>query len=39
MCGIYGITERNKKVIENIIEKCSHRGPDGSFLTLWDILI
>ena len=26
MCGIYGITERNKKVIENIIEKCSHRG-------------
>ena len=30
MCGIYGITERNKKLIESIILKCSHRGPDGS---------
>ena len=29
MCGIYGITERNKKLIENIIQICSHRGPDG----------
>ena len=30
MCGIYGITEKNTKLIENIISKCSHRGPDGS---------
>ena len=30
MCGIYGITDRNKKLIENIIQKCAHRGPDGS---------
>ena len=29
MCGIYGITDR-KKVIESIIQKCAHRGPDGS---------
>tara|TARA_B100000989_G_scaffold129807_1_gene96429 strand:- start:108 stop:1844 length:1737 start_codon:yes stop_codon:yes gene_type:complete len=38
MCGIYGITERNKKVIENIIEKCSHRGPDGSGIHITDNL-
>ncbi len=30
MCGIYGITERNEKLISDIIKKCSHRGPDGS---------
>ncbi len=30
MCGIYGITERNEKIIKSIIKKCSHRGPDGS---------
>jgi asparagine synthase (glutamine-hydrolysing) len=30
MCGIYGITEKNPKIIKNIIEKCSHRGPNGS---------
>jgi len=29
MCGIYGITERNEKLISDIIKKCSHRGPDG----------
>ncbi len=29
MCGIYGITEKNKKTILDIIKKCSHRGPDG----------
>ncbi len=29
MCGIYGITEKNEKLIKNIIKKCSHRGPDG----------
>ena len=38
MCGIYGITERNKKVIENIIEKCSQRGPDGSGIHITDNL-
>ena len=30
MCGIYGITEKNPNIIKNIIEKCSHRGPNGS---------
>ena len=30
MCGIYGITEKNEKLIQDIIHKCSHRGPDGS---------
>ncbi len=29
MCGIYGITENNKTLIKYIINKCSHRGPDG----------
>ena len=29
MCGIYGITENNKALIKYIINKCSHRGPDG----------
>ena len=29
MCGIYGITEKNEKLITSIIKKCSHRGPDG----------
>ena len=30
MCGIYGITEHNPKFIENFIDICKHRGPDGS---------
>ena len=30
MCGIYGITENNPKLIQNYITTCSHRGPDGS---------
>ena len=30
MCGIYGITEENPKIIREIINKCSHRGPNGS---------
>ena len=30
MCGIYGITENNPKIIGEIINKCSHRGPNGS---------
>lgn len=38
MCGIYGITERNKKLIENIIHQCSHRGPDGSDIHVTDNL-
>ncbi len=29
MCGIYGITENNKPLIQNIIDDNSHRGPDG----------
>jgi len=30
MCGIYGITENNPKLIRDYINTCSHRGPDGS---------
>ena len=30
MCGIFGITENNPNLIKNIINKCQHRGPDGS---------
>ena len=33
MCGIFGITEKNPKLIKNIIDKCSHRGPDGN--SIW----
>ena len=29
MCGIYGITQRNEQFIQNYIDSCSHRGPDG----------
>ena len=29
MCGIYGITQNNKKFIQSYINACSHRGPDG----------
>lgn len=30
MCGIYGITCKDEQFIRKYIEKCSHRGPDGS---------
>ena len=30
MCGIYGITANDPKFIEDYIEICKHRGPDGS---------
>ena len=30
MCGIFGITEENRKLIKNFINKCSHRGPDAT---------
>jgi asparagine synthase (glutamine-hydrolysing) len=29
MCGIYGITDNDPKFIEDYIETCKHRGPDG----------
>lgn len=29
MCGIYGITTNNRKFVEDYIELCDHRGPDG----------
>jgi len=30
MCGIFGITENNYSLVSTMIDKCSHRGPDGS---------
>jgi len=30
MCGIYGITKNDTQFIHQFIEKCTHRGPDGS---------
>ena len=30
MCGIYGITDNDPKFIEDYLEVCKHRGPDGS---------
>ena len=30
MCGIFGITENNCSLVSTMIDKCSHRGPDGS---------
>ena len=30
MCGIYGLTEKNPKIVQNLIDTCSYRGPDGS---------
>ena len=33
MCGIFGITEKNPSIIKKIINKCSHRGPDGN--SIW----
>ena len=32
MCGIFGITEKNPSLIRKMIDKCSHRGPDGSVI-------
>jgi asparagine synthase (glutamine-hydrolysing) len=29
MCGIYGITAKDPEFIQNFIEICKHRGPDG----------
>ena len=29
MCGIYGITAKDPDFIQNFIEVCKHRGPDG----------
>ena len=29
MCGIYGITGHDPNIINNYIQTCSHRGPDG----------
>ena len=29
MCGIYGITAKDRGFINQYIDKCSHRGPDG----------
>ena len=29
MCGIYGITARDPEFINQYIDKCKHRGPDG----------
>ena len=36
MCGIFGITSYNPELIKTIINKCSHRGPDGSDLFACD---
>ena len=30
MCGIYGITTRDRQFVQDYITKCSHRGPDGN---------
>mgnify|MGYP001272015073 FL=1 len=38
MCGIYGITDNNPKFIEDYLEICKHRGPDGSNLYTSDIV-
>jgi asparagine synthase (glutamine-hydrolysing) len=29
MCGIYGITKKDRDFIEKYIKICEHRGPDG----------
>lgn len=33
MCGIFGITENNKSLVKNMINRCAHRGPDGN--SIW----
>ncbi len=30
MCGIFGLTENNPRLVQDLIDTCSHRGPDGS---------
>lgn len=30
MCGIYGITKRDREFVEKYINICAHRGPDGN---------
>ena len=35
MCGIYGITGHNPNLINNYIQTCRHRGPDGNKVW-WD---
>lgn len=35
MCGIYGITGHNPTFIQNYINRCKHRGPDGQKVW-WD---
>ena len=30
MCGIYGITTGDQKFINDYMDTCSHRGPDGA---------
>ena len=30
MCGIYGITKKDYKIIKGYIDACAYRGPDGS---------
>ena len=35
MCGIYGITDHDPEFIQQYIETCSHRGPDG-YKVWWD---
>ena len=37
MCGIFGITRVDKGHVSRMIERCSHRGPDGSALYTNDI--
>ena len=35
MCGIYGITAHDPEFIQNYINQCEHRGPDG-YKIWWD---
>ena len=38
MCGIFGITENNERLVKNMISRCSHRGPDGNSIWLNEYL-
>ena len=29
MCGVYGISYNDRKIVEQMIKECGHRGPDG----------
>ncbi len=33
MCGIFGVTEKNPGLVRNIMDNCTHRGPDGN--SIW----